>query len=332
MSMRVTVVVGWLGLAVLACRPAAPVDLNVERIAIDAVVRETGSVEVHETQTVTFTKASETTFERIVALDYADRASFVSAAIDGRAAAVDATGADRLSVSGGAPLRVRWTFVPGASARHVFDLRYVAEGAVALQGVRGAMALGVIPPRRGTAIDLATVSFTLADGLHLLDGSGVAEAGWTLERLPNGIAGTKRGLTPDEGVTLMAQTSGDPAVMRQPQWQQDADWIEQFWLAFVAGGVFVLTVGIGILMIIRMRYPRLGSVRATREPNDEQPGEREFVRRGLRVGGWASVVLAVGCAVVVAWTLPHAGLWPQAVPLAILLVGLLFAAVSRRFV
>ena len=38
----------------------------------------------------------------------------------------------------------------------------------------------------------------------------------------------------------MAQTSADPAVLRQPQWQQDADWIEQFSLAFVAGGAFVL--------------------------------------------------------------------------------------------
>jgi len=321
-----------LALVVMACRPSTRVDIHVENVSIEAVVRETGAADVRETQTVTFASASATTFERTVALDYADRASFVSASIDGRAVTVDATGTDRLSVSGSAPLRVVWTFAPGANARHVFELRYVAEGAVALQGARGAMALGVIPERRGTAIDQASVSFTLADGLHLFDGSGVAEAGWTLERTVNGIAGTKRALAPDEGVTLMAQTSADPAVLRQPQWQQDADWIEQFSLAFVAGGAFVLTVGIGILVIIRMRYPRRGSARAATEPNDEEPGERDLVRRGLWVGGWASVALAAICAVVVVWTLPHAGLWPQAMPLAILLVGLLFAAVSRRFV
>jgi hypothetical protein len=317
---------------VAVCRPAPLDQFHVDNVSVAVVVRETGAAEVHETQTVTFTNASVPSFERVVALDYADRASFVSAAVDGRAIAVDAASGDRISVHGDAPLRVVWTLAPGPRTTHVFELRYVAEGAVALQGARGRMALGVIPARRPTAVDLVTVSFMLADGLHLFDGSGVAEAGWTLERTPNGIAGTKRGLAPAEGVTLIAQTSADPAVLRQPQWQKDADWAEQFSAAFVAGGAFILVVGIGILIIIRLRYPRRGSARAAHEPNDERPGDRDVVRRGLWIGGWVSVALAVACAAVVQWTLPHGGPWPQAVPVSILLVGLLFAAVSRRFV
>lgn len=325
-------VVVCLCLGVVACRRASPVEFRVDNVSVAVVVRETGAAEVRETETVTFTNTSVSSFERVVALNYADRASFVSASIDGRTIAPDATSGDRVSVRAGRPLRVTWTFAPGASATRVFELRYVAEGAVALQGARGTLALGVIPANRPSTIEHAAVSLTLADGLHLFDGSGVAEAGWTLERTSNGIAGTRRGLAPAEGVTLIAQTSADPAVMRQPQWQKDADWAEQFSAAFIAGGVFILVIGIGILIIIRMQYPRRGSPRAANVPNDERPEDRDVVRRGLWVGGWVSVALAAACAAVVAWTLPHGGLWPQAVPLSILLVGLLFAAVSRRFV
>lgn len=332
MNRRVrAVVVACLCLGAATCRRPALVDFHVDSMSVAVVVRETGTAEVREVQTVTFANPASTSFERVVALDYADRAAFVSAAIDGRPVAPDAIAGDRVSVENGTPLRVVWTFASGAGATHVFELRYVAEGAVALQGARGTLALNVVPAPRPTTVDLASVSLTLVDGLHLFEGSGVAEAGWTLERTPNGIAGTKRGLAPAEGVTLIAQTSADPAVLRQPQWQKDADWAEQFSAAFVSGGAFIVVVGIGILMIIRMQYPRRGSARAS-EPNDERPEDRDVVRRGLWVGGWASVVLAVACAAIVQWTLPHAGLWPQAVPLAILLVGLMFAAVSRRFV
>jgi uncharacterized ion transporter superfamily protein YfcC len=94
--------------------------------------------------------------------------------------------------------------------------------------------------------------------------------------------------------------------------------------------LFILVIGGGVLWIVRFQYPRRR--RDAGPLTESEDRERSAVRAGLRTSGLVSVVLSVVLALVTWLTLSHFGWWPMSLPASILIVGLVFLAVGRRFV
>jgi len=307
-----------------ACRHAAPETFTATAFDADVRVLPNGSAEVVEAIAVAFAGPASG-FERVIAYDTADGLTFVSASLDGRELVRDAADGVKVEPHGDRELRVRWTFPPAPDASRTFGLRYIVVAASAIQGARGSLRLPVIPANRSYPIEFARVSLTLPASAALFSGSGIAEAGWRVERQPvNGITAQRRDLPPAEPTTVVAEFSVDPAAVLEPRWHADRRWGELLMPAFLSGGLFILVVGAGVLWITRFQYP------PSRREGDGQ--ERLAVRTGLRNGGLVTIVVALGSAAVAWFTLSHLGPWAMAVPVSILIVGVVFVTVSRWWV
>jgi hypothetical protein len=315
----------------IACGADTPAGAVIaDRFDVALSVRADGSVEVHETIIVRLPDPALARFERRVSADQADGLTFVSASIDGRRLDPSQPGAERVVVAAGRRLDVGWHFQPSAASR-AFELVYVATGAVSVRGNRGSLRREAVPGARGYAILGSRIELVIPEAAHLFDGTGIAEAGWTVARTSRGITAERASLDPAESGTVIAEFSVDRTVIAEPRWQFNEAWSQELVPAFISGGLFILVVGAGILWLIRFQYPGPRGGPANEGP-EAMDRERRGVRAGLRAAGLVSVVLAVVTAAAVWLTLAHLGLWPMAVPVSILVVGIVFVAVSPWWV
>jgi hypothetical protein len=301
--------------------------LSVSRFDVVVVVRPE-LTEVHEMIHVRFPGSDATGFERRIPLERAESLSFESAAIDGTPLTPGQGGDTRLVVEEQRALTARWTFPPASNATRVFQIAYRVNGGVAVRGARGTVWQNAIPSDRPYDVDAASVRLAVDSRMHMFDGAGIAEAGWTVTRTPDGISATRAGLAAGEGATIIAEVGIEPGSMPEPAWQRYEEWSRDLIPAFVAGGLFILVIGAGVLWIIRFQYPRPKV--ASSSPTEER--EREAVRAGLRTSGHVAVVLSAVLALVTWLTLSHFGWWPMSVPISILVVGVVFVAASKRVV
>jgi hypothetical protein len=284
--------------------------------AFSAVFRVSpdGSVLVREEMRVRVDPAA-TSFDRRVVFDRADGVMFSSASLDGRVIGRDDPS---LEVRDGKALNVRWQFAAG-SPSHTLVLEYRAVNVVEIHGRRGHVRLRVLDPSRRFDVVEARLALQPPQGVQLDELSGVSEAGWTVARVDGGVAAERRGLAANETATIAGELPIDPSRMTDPTWQINEERADQFAAAFISGGLFILVVGAGILWIVRFEHP-------SRRKDDE--AERRVVRRGLRLGGLACIVLS-GLTALVTWiALAPFGIAAMAVPVSILIVGLVFVVLG----
>ena len=81
--------------------------------------------------------------------------------------------------------------------------------------------------------------------------------------------------------------------------------------AFIAGAIFLLSVGAGVLLMMRVRFPGGGPAGVT--------AALELRRAGLVI-----IVFGAGVAAAAAWLIPSMGSWILAVPAALVADGLAF--------
>ena len=311
-----------------ACASPPPFSVSLAEVVLS--VRPDGAIDVREAWTVRFTDAGPSRFDRRVALERSDALVFESASLDGTVIPPGEQGDNAVEVNDDRDLRIAWTFRASDTATHVFGLAYRAAGAVAVRGSRGSIRQVAVPAGRAFSIEHANVRFAVDPGMHRFDGAGIAEAGWTVSRTSDGIAGERSGLAPADGATVMAEVAIDPAVIAEPSWQRYEDWTRDLIPAFVSGGLFILVVGGGVLWIVRFQYPRLKG--GQKPPTDAEARDRQAVRAGLRTSGHVAVVLSAVLAVVTWLTLSHFGWWPMSLPISIFVVGVVFVGVSKRIV
>jgi hypothetical protein len=319
-----------LAAVVFASACAAPASFSVPQFDVAVSVWPDGSIEIHETITVKFPESDGTRFERRIPLERADSLSFQSAALDGTSLTPGQTGETSLDVDDGPGLRATWTFPPAPNTTRVFEVVYHANGAVAVRGARGTIRQTVIPSERLYNVEAARVRLAVDRRLHLFDGAGIAEAGWDVSRTSDGIAAERAGLPPAEGATVMAELGIEPALIAEPAWQRHEEGGRDLIPAFVSGGLFILVIGAGVLWIVRFQYPRRPAGAAALTEADLR--ERTTVRTGLRTTGYVAIALSGVLAIVTRLTLSHFGWWPMSLPVSILIVGVVFLAVGRRFV
>jgi len=300
-----------------------------ESFRAEARVLASGSVDVDETLVVRFSDAGATTFERRVDLDRADDVTFVSATLDGDAVVPGNPGARSVAVEhSGRRLRVVWTVPAASNAVRAFGLRYQVQRAVEIRENRGTLRIPLLPDPRSYVILSGHLELSTPDDVPLLDGSGIAEAGWTVARTANGLSGERSGIPADQSGTFVAELGVDRAVLVEPTWQGTQAFGRELVPAFVSGGLFILVIGIGVFGIIRFQY---GAARGrSRAPGDRD--SRESVRTGLRNAGLAAMAVGAATAGLTWMTLSDFGMWPQIIPASILCVGVAFAALGRRMV
>jgi hypothetical protein len=304
-----------LALWTAACAPADP-PAHVETYEARVLVRPAGGVDVHEALAIGTDAGS---FRRIVAIAHADAITFVAASIDGRPLAPGTGGAPGLRVADGRTLDVRWAFTASAGATHALTLDYRLDRAVEISGARGRVELRLLDAPRAFDVGEARLSLLPPPGVALYANSGIAEAGWTVAHAEGGIRGERRGVGRGDTATLVAALPIDPSIMADPVWQTNLARADQFAAAFVSGGLFIVVVGSGVLWIVRLQHPR-------GQRGDED--ERRIVRRGLRRGGAACIVLSIAAGAATALTLASFGPAAMAVPASILIVGVAFVAAS----
>ncbi len=310
---RAIVVASLLAAPLALGRCSPPPAALVERLEVAIHLSPNGDADVHES--IALRVKAPTTFERVVRPARAESLAFVAASLDG----APVTGA------GGGPggaLRVAWPLHEPGDRVRTLDLRYRASGVLAIRGRRGDFAWSALPSGRRYVIGNARLVVTVPAGTVRVGEWGVAEPDWAVVELPDGIAATRADLGPDIEATLLAGVAVDPASMVEPRWQHEAELGKQLVLAFIAGGAFILVIGVGIVWIIWFEAVTVARDRSWRQ--SVPPG----TSHGLFASG--IVCLAFGALVTLIAFLASGryGHWAFAIPASILMVGFLFLIVG----
>jgi hypothetical protein len=268
-----------------------------------------------------------------------------------------------LRVEGGPALDATWQFPSVAGRTHELELSYQAARVVEISGIRGMVSWNALPAHRGWDASQVSVRVDLPEATVLLQDPWVEEPGWTVVRLPHGMTATRAFVPAAEPATVGIEFTIDKMSPAKPQWQADQEFSDEFVPAFIAAALFILVIGAGILVMVRIRHPpwkvapEQAGARAEVAPDltptmrmaimhGRSPGDRvvvsdleaaglfdrERVRtaRDLRVAGWVIMLFGVVVWIAVSLTVTQFGAWPLVVPWSILIVGLMFAVASFR--
>jgi hypothetical protein len=180
-----------------------------------------------------------------------------------------------------------------------------------------------MPPHRSFDIGSMTVSLALPERVVQIGDPWVMEAGWAVTREPLGMRATRTNVSSDEGVNLGAEFTIDTLNLPQPAWQYHEARADEFKLAFLSGGAFLLVVAAGIVVMIRLRLAGI-------EPGPVRETERATTAQGLRITAIVTVIAGVIGWFLVRQTLGTYGPWPYALPVCTLLSGAVFLVDAWR--
>jgi hypothetical protein len=300
-------------LTLAACgRPGG--DAAVQQFESRVALRPGGAVDVEETLTITPGAGAGLVVHRGVA-DRHDGVSNVTATIDGRPAAMG-DGPDQVRIEPGLALDVIWSAPSASTSVRSLGLHYQASGTVHVAGLRGTFTWRALPARRAFSIGTARVVLSLPAGTTTISDIHMAEPGWTVTRTGDGAVAEKTTVGADEPATIVAQFAVEAGSIARPVWQENMERGQLLVPAFISGALFILVVGLGVLVMVRLQSPGWS------------PAERETARAGLLKGGLVISVFGVLTALVFPSLLGHYGRAPMAIPISIVLVGVLLAATS----
>ena len=288
---------------------------------VAVTVLNDGMALVNERLLVRFGSTPVTTLRRHSRVWRHDGVTDVSGTLDGAPAALGQS-AHQFQVKPGPALHAQWTFPATTGATRVFELSYRALNVVHISGIRGTVSWQALPAARDFDVEAATVTLTLPASTILLQDPWVEEAGWTVTREPHGLTAARSGIVKGESATAGVEFTIDRMTLKTPAWQSDLERADEFMPAFVSAGLFILVTGIGILAMLRLKYPK--------PPAGVTDRERVKAARDLRTTAWVVMVIGVGAWGFVALALDRFGIWPLAVPASMLVVGVLFLAAAAR--
>lgn len=241
-------------------------------------------------------------------------------------------GPRELEIRRGVHLDARFHFPP-TGGEHAFVLRYRLAGAVHTSGIRGTVSWRFTNP--GGAIADARIALNVPPATVLLEDPWVEEAGFEVARLPTGLTArgpVKRGGTATPG----AEFTIDTLSIAEPGWQNDRRRARDLMPAFIAGGLFLLVIGGGVVWMIRLKYPRIRARLADLDELTLPPAiksaliERVIVARDLGRAAQATAVFGAVVWITARQYFSHLDIWPLAIPAGILLSALMFQFESRR--
>lgn len=234
--------------------------LHADRLSTTIDVRPDGSLDVVEQITFRFTGRTFREVERRVPVRRTDGLTNVSVWMDGQPVAEgDDTGQAEIRMRR-QELRVIWRFTPRTDTAHTFEVRYRALNALRVSSGRGALSWHVLPTRHRYAISEAEAVLRLQDPLTSLTGPAMEADGWTWVRQP-GLAwvARKTDLDVDERAVLTDAVDVSASRLATPQWQFDEERARQLAPAFIIGAIVIVVMGVGVVVMMRLRYhqPRI---------------------------------------------------------------------------
>lgn len=321
------VVVSALGFVVGCAQPAPPVIGTVERLSVRVEPTDQGSLDVREEWAIRADATGAIRFRHVVRPEEADRLDFVTAMLDYRAVDPGKNGFDIRASDDENLVSVEWTTETAPGRLHTVLLMYRAIASIAVLEPRATMSWPVLTANRGYDVGRVDTVFVLAEDQNTYPGTGMVEAGWTVERGAEGVVSTHGPVTNAETATMVAAFDFDRSDAIDPVWERNRDRRRQFWPAILAAGLFFIVIGVGTLVILRMQYP---SRRRPRSPDVPDPpdSERDLVVSGLRKAGVTGAAVALGCALVATLSLSFLGPVVQLIPGSMLLVSIVFVAVA----
>jgi hypothetical protein len=309
---------------VTGCRAAPSLAGSVDRLDVTVEPTVDGHLVVRETYTLQPDRQGVMRFERTAETDEADGLELTSATAGGVSLV---PGAEFDVDAGERRVRVRYAPTGPVSGSRQLTLAFKAVSAVAVTAPRATLSWPVLGPGRGFDVASVRAVLLLPTDSHIYPGTGIAEAGWVVDRTREGIVATRAPVSRDEAARLVAALDFVRSGVRDPVWERNRDRQRQFWPALVAGALFFIVIGIGVLVILRLQYPR----RRQGVPLERESDERALVTRGLYVSGLVGAGMAVVGAGVSYLTLGFLGMWAQLIPASMLVVSLSFMAAAGRF-
>lgn len=299
-----------------------------DRVDVAVEIQPNGTADVEETLVAGARTPSGALLTRVIAPPESDGVQLVSTAIDG---VFRAGPQDGVTVDGrGASMTVRWRVPAGSPTSHTLTLRYRAFAAVRVQDPRGFLSWPAIAARRGFDIGASELRLTLPPGVSFYEGTGIAEAGWSVARAPRGIVATHAALPDGQRATLLGEFDIDTARVAEAQWQVDEDRQLNLLPSYVTGAIFMFVVAGAALFLLRRQYVTAAS--GDRLVSDPQlHAERLMIGRGLRVTALVGTVLAVIFSVFCQLVLPRLGPWIQLVPASMVICAVWFVIAARRW-
>jgi hypothetical protein len=307
----------------VACRQPASIG-TLERADVAVEIKPDGSLGVAED----FTTGPQTTgvFIRTIAPPETDSLQMVSVAVDG----AFASGSQDRGVTIDAPGRrmtVRWP-VPADGGSHTLSIRYRAFTALRIDEPRAFLSWPALDANRGYAIAHGKLTLTLPPKAPFYRGTGVAEAGWTVERTDAGLVATRDAIADRETATLLAELDLNRDTMTEAQWQIDEDRQWNLLPAYACGALFMIVIGIGTLVTLKMQYPPRKRTSPAPAPVDP---EYRVVARGLRVTALVGTLVAIACGVFAYFVLPRLGPWIQLIPGGMIATAIMFLVAAPRW-
>ena len=307
-----------LGVAAVTMSCAKPVIVDVNRFDTTVTVGLNGSLDVRETIAVSAT-ASGAVITRVIAPAEADsvqlQATLLDASIQGGVAA-GVTAENR-----GKRLIVVWHVPAGTTSGHELSIDYRVFAAIRVDEPRAYLTWKALGPKHGLNVASGRLTLDLPPGMPFYEGTGIAEAGWSVERRETGISATRPGLTPAESATILGEFDLRPT-MTEGQWQVDEDRQRNLLPAYASAALFMLVIGIGTQWILRAQHPR-------RREHPLPDPERTSLARALRTTAWVGSLVAIGCAVFAYLFLPRLGPWIQLIPTGMILTAIMFVMFAR---
>jgi len=320
------------------------------------VVQPDGRARVSERLTTQTGDGAASHFHRQVPVWRHDGVTDVVATMDGAPA----------TAGPGPALDVDWAFPPAPRATHELSLTYTAVNVVGISGIRGLVSWSVLPAHRDWDASAVSIRVELPDSAILLQDPWVEESGWTVTRQAHGMTATRARVSARESATIGIEFTIDGMTASKPQWQADQEFSDEFVPAFVSAALFILVIGAGVLILLRIKHP------AWRVPQDASSApqvaadapeltpaahaallggraqgdraaiatlvaagladrDRVSVARDLRRAAVAIIVFGLAAWAGTALTVTQFGAWPLLVPWSVVAVGLAFAVAGRRY-
>lgn len=211
----------------------------------------------------------------------------------------------------------------GSRGPTTIDLQYRVIRAVAVLEPRGRLEWQMLDEDREFDIDVARVRLMLPDEVRTYEGTGMAEPGWTVVLTDDGAEARREYVPAHESATLLAVLDIDRSRVQQGQWEWDRDRRENYFLALIAAGLFILVIGAGVLVVVQMQYPAPADDAAFDERRMALSG-RESAAEGLRTSALVTLPFAALIAAASWYWLSGLGSAVLAIPASMLIVSLMF--------
>ena len=305
---------------VTGCRPAPASRGRIDMLDVRATVEPDGDLAVVETIRIVPDASGRVGLDRLIDSEFADATTLVRAVVDGGIVEEAGGGLSVVSTADGglfvsvAPPGERT--VPAA-----IELAYVLERAVAVNEPRARVEWSALAPGHGHSIDRMRMALELPEGGRFHEGTGVGQPGWTVTIDGPRLEATRAPVGAGEAATLLAVFDLDRSRMLQGDWEWNRDRREQYVYALVSAGAFIVVIGLGVLIVLRLQYPPLHRV-----PGDRRPAlaaDRRMVAAGLRTTAIVSLVFAALLAAAGAWWLGELGAMIYAIPGSMALVAVI---------